>query len=393
MNSEDQAGFHDVWAEIDLNAISHNVSALKHILAPGTRLMAAVKANAYGHGVLEVAGQALSSGADALGVARISEAMQIREGGIDVPILIFGHTPQALAPRLIDYDLTQAVWSYETAAILSDIAQAGKTKIKAHINIDTGMGRLGILPCDLTRPCDPGYIREEAPLQMVEAVCRLPGLYVEGIYTHFASADEADKTSATRQFKIFSEFLARLKQNGIEFKIRHAANSAAIIDMPETHLDMVRAGIAIYGYYSSGSVNTRKISLRPALTLKSRIIHLKAVGAGFKVSYGGTEETAHPTTIATVSVGYADGYSRRLSSKGKMMIAGRLAPVIGRVCMDQTMLDVGCLPDVRVGDEVVVLGSQGNSPIAVDEIAKYLNTISYEILTGISHRVARIYRW
>jgi alanine racemase len=214
---------------------------------------------------------------------------------------------------------------------------------------------------------------------------------VEGIYTHFASADESDKTSASRQFKIFSEFLARLKQKGIEFKIRHAANSAAIIDMPETHLDMARAGIAIYGYYPSRSVNTRKIRLRPALTLKSRIIHLKTVGAGFKVSYGGTEETAHPTTIATVSVGYADGYSRRLSSKGKMMIAGSLAPVVGRVCMDQTMLDVGHLPDVRVGDEVVVLGSQESSPIAGDEIAKLLNTISYEILTGISHRVARIY--
>lgn len=392
MNSENQAASHDVWAEIDLKAISHNVSELKRILSNGARLMAAVKANAYGHGVLEVAGQALASGADALGVARISEAIQIREGGIDAPILIFGHTPKALAANLIDYDLTQAVWSYGAAVILSDIARSGNAKIKAHLNIDTGMGRLGILPCDLTRHFDPGCISEEA-INMVEAVCRLPGIDVEGIYTHFASADEADKTSAAHQFNIFSEFLARLKQKGIEFKIRHAANSAAIIDMPETHLDMVRAGIAIYGYYPSGSVNTRKISLRPALTLKTRIIHLKAVGAGFKVSYGGTEETAHPTTIATVSVGYADGYSRRLSSKGQMMIAGRLATVIGRVCMDQTMLDVGHLPDVRVGDEVVVLGSPENAPIGVDEIAKLLNTISYEILTGISHRVARIYCW
>jgi len=391
VNSEDQVAPYDVWAEIDLKAISHNVSEMKRILSKNTRLMAVVKANAYGHGVLEVAGQALFSGADALGVARISEAIQIRKGGIDAPILIFGHTPQALAVSLIDYDLTQAIWSYETAVTLSDIARSCNAKIKTHINIDTGMGRLGVMPCDLTRPSDPVYILKEA-VNLVEAVCRLPGIDVEGVYTHFASADEADKTAAIRQFKIFSEFLARLKQKGIEFKIRHAANSAAIIDMPETHLDMARAGIAIYGYYPSGSVNSRKISLRPALTLKSRIIHLKTVGAGFKVSYGGTEETAHPTTIATVSVGYADGYSRRLSSKGKMMIAGRLATVIGRVCMDQTMLNVGPLPDVRVGDEVVVLGSRENSPIAVDEIAKLLNTISYEILTGISHRVVRIYR-
>ncbi|MFZ2632240.1 MAG: alanine racemase [Desulfosalsimonadaceae bacterium] len=381
---------HDVWAEIDLKSISHNIKAIKSILASKTGLMAVVKANAYGHGVLEVTEQALSAGASALGVARISEAIQIREGSFDAPILIFGHTPQALAGKLIDYDLTQALWSYETADILSRIARSGNTKIKVHINIDTGMGRLGILPCDLTRPYEPGHILKDA-VKTVEAIHRLPGIEVEGIYTHFASADEADKTSAIRQLEIFTEFLTQLKQRGIEFKIKHAANSAAIIDMPETHLDMVRAGIAIYGYYPSRSVDTRKISLRPALTLKSRIIHLKKVGAGFKVSYGSTEETAHPTAIATVSVGYADGYSRRLSSKGKMMIGDRLAPVIGRVCMDQTMLNVGHLPDVRVGDDVVVLGSMKNSPIAVDEIANSLNTISYEVLTNISHRVAREY--
>ena len=252
---------HDVWAEIDLKSISHNVREIKSLLSgPETRLMAAVKANAYGHGLLEVTGQVLSAGADALGVARISEAIEIREGGFDAPILIFGHTPAAVVSRLIDYDLTQALWSYETAVILSDVARSRNTKIKVHINIDTGMGRLGILPCDLTRPYKPGHILNDA-VKMVEAVCGLPGIEPEGIYTHFAASDEPDKTSALRQFAIFSEFIERLKRKGIEFKIRHAANSAAIIDMPETHLDMVRAGISIYGYYPSRSVNTRKISL------------------------------------------------------------------------------------------------------------------------------------
>jgi len=390
VNSGEQLIPHDVWAEIDLTSISYNVRQIKSLLSAETRLLAAVKANAYGHGLLEVTGQVLSAGADALGVARISEAIEIREGGFDAPILIFGHTPAAVVSRLIDYDLTQALWSYETAGILSDAARARNTKIKVHINIDTGMGRLGILPCDLTRPYKPGHILNDA-VKMVEAVCGLPGIEPEGIYTHFAASDEPDKASALRQFAIFSEFIERLKRKGIEFKIRHAANSAAIIDMPETHLDMVRAGISIYGYYPSRSVDTRKISLRPALTLKSRIIHLKKVGAGFKVSYGGTEETDRPTIIATVSVGYADGYSRRLSSKGKMMIGNCLVPVIGRVCMDQTMLNVGDVPGVRVGDDVVVLGSQNNLPIAVDEIANILNTISYEVLTSIAHRVPREY--
>ena len=382
---------HDVWAEISLKEISHNIREIKRILAPGARLMAVVKANAYGHGVLEVTGQAISAGADALGVARISEAVQIRKGGFDAPILIFGHTPQALAPMLMDYDLTQSIWSRETAAVLSQTARSENAKIKVHINIDTGMGRLGIMPCDLTQPYSPGHISKDA-VKTVEAIHRLHGLDIKGIYTHFAAADEADKRSTIRQFEIFNEFVERLKQEGIEFQLCHAANSAAILDMPETHLDMVRAGISIYGYYPSQSVNRDKIALRPALTLKSRIIHLKKVGAGFRVSYGGTEETLQPTAIATVSVGYADGYSRRLSSKGEMMIGGCLAPVIGRVCMDQTMLNVGHLPDVRVGDEVVVLGSRENSPIAADEIAKLLNTISYEVLTSISHRVARTYR-
>lgn len=373
-----------------MSAIAHNVREIRRLLTGGAALMAVVKANAYGHGVLEVAGATIENGATALGVARISEAVQIREGGIGVPVLIFGHTPRALADRLIDYGLTQAIWCRETAEMLSDVARARKTKIRVHLNVDTGMGRLGILPCDLTDSGPQSLISADA-VQTVAAIHRLPGIDMEGVFTHFASADEPDKRAARRQLTIFMAFLARLKQEGVEFPIRHAANSAAIMELPETHLDMVRAGIAMYGYSPSRFMDVQKIDLRPALTLKSRIIHLKKVGTGFKVSYGGTGETVLPTTIATVSVGYADGYSRRLSSRGKMVINGDPAPVIGRVCMDQTMLDVGHLPGVRVGDEVTVLGGK-DAPNTVDEIANELNTISYEVLTNISHRVARHYR-
>lgn len=352
--------------------------------------MAVVKANAYGHGILEVAGQVISAGAHVLGVARINEAIQLREFGLDVPILIFGHTPPEMAGALIDYHLTQTFWSYQTARLLSDAAQSMNQKIKAHLKVDTGMGRLGVVPCDLCRTPESPYISDHA-VKEVELIKRLPGIDLEGIYTHFATADAADKTLALRQFDIFNQFLGHLKKQGIEFKTRHAANSAAIIDMPETHLDMVRAGISVYGYYPSGSVYSNKIDILPAMTLKSRIIHLKEVNSGFAVSYGATEKTFRPTVIATVSIGYADGYRRLLSSKGKMLVCNRLAPVIGRICMDQTMLDVGEIPDVAMGDEVVVFGPHEKLSIGADNIAKHINTISYEVLTGVSDRVSRVY--
>ena len=380
----------DVWAEVDLRSISYNIRQIKKILAPDVRLMAVVKANAYGHGILEVAGHVLSEGANELGVARISEAIQIREAGIDVPILIFGYTPPEKASSLINYHLTQTLWSYQAARSLSNVAESGSQKIKAHLKVDTGMGRLGVLPDDGALPDKKIDFRGNAIKEAV-AIKNLPGIALEGIYTHFATADAKDKSSANRQFELFCGFLEQLKEQGVEFKIRHAANSAAIIDMPETHLDMVRAGISIYGYYPSDSVDMNKLKILPVMTLKSRIIHLKSVSAGFAVSYGSTEKTARPTVIATVSIGYADGYSRQMSSKGKMLVRGRLAPVIGRVCMDLTMLDVGEIPNVAVGDEVVVFGPHDNLPVGADNIANHINTISYDVLAGISGRVYRVY--
>jgi alanine racemase len=380
-----------VWAEVDLEAIAHNVRELRRITDPGADLMAVVKANAYGHGAVEVTRKALENGADSLGVARIEEGIELRKAGVKESILIFGYTPPALAHKLIAFDLTQTVWSYTTAQALSDIAVSSNKQIKVHLKVDTGMGRLGLLP-DCRRPPVTEQNLMGNAICEVESISSLAGLELEGVYTHFASADSSDKTYAGKQFEIFVDFLNELRRAGINPPLCHAANSAAIIDMPETHLDMVRAGIAIYGLYPSDEVNKRRIVLKPAMTLKSKIVHLKKVPSGFKVSYGSTYKTQRPTTIASIPVGYADGFNRLLSSRGHMLVRGRRAPIVGRVCMDQTMLDVGHIPGVNLEDEVVIFGKQKDGSITVDEIAASLNTINYEIVSALTARIPIIYQ-
>lgn len=389
---------YDVWAEIDLKALSSNIRELKGLLKGPTRFMAVVKADAYGHGAIHTAGQAVSAGADVLGVARLGEAVELRHAGIDVPILIFGKTPPQQAGKLVAYDLIQTVWSCREAAEFSARAAAIGCRIKAHIKIDTGMGRLGM-------PAGPGSSPRSSPGSssgedsaafgaVVDDICaiyRLEGLACEGIYTHFASADDADKRMASQQLAIFNRLLDHLEKRGVRFDVRHAANSAAVIDMPETHLDMVRAGISMYGYYPSKAVNHQNAGLVPVMTLKSRIVQLKTVGPGFTVSYGATARTARKTTIATVAIGYADGYSRLLSAAGKMTVRGRLVPVLGRVCMDYTMVDVGDVPDVAVGDDVTVFGGAKTNVLTAEWLADKTGTIHYEVLTSVSKRVCRLY--
>ncbi len=380
-----------VWAEVDLKAIAHNIRELRRITNPKTRFMAVVKANAYGHGIIEVAGQSLENGAGALGVAHIEEGIQLRKAGIDAPVLIFGYTPPTHAKKLIELDLTQTVYSYETSRALSEAVAAYSKKIKVHIKVDTGMGRLGLLP-DRLRLSKYNKKITDSSVGEVESIFRLPMLDVEGIYTHFATADESDRSYAGKQFEIFMDILNQLCIAGLEIPVTHAANSAAIINMPETHLNMVRAGISIYGLYTSEEVDRSIIKLKPAMELKTKLIHLKKVPAGFKISYGTTYETEKPTTIATVSIGYADGLNRLLSSKGRMLVCGgQSVPIVGRICMDLTMLDVGNIPEIAIGEEVVVFGKQGNSSITVDEIASTINTINYEVVSTIMERVPRIY--
>ena len=378
------------WAEIDLSAVAHNVRELRRITHANARLMVAVKANAYGHGAVEVARTALDNGAEALGVARLQEGIELRDAGLTAPILVFGYTPPSQTMVLHQYDLKQTVYALPTAETMSEVAVSNGIKIKVHLKVDTGMGRLGMLP-DSRRYIDPGLPADKTALADVLAINDLGGLELEGVMTHFATADSRDKTYAREQFACFQAFLADLDQAGLTVPIKHAANSGAIIDMPETHLDMVRAGISLYGLYPSDEVDKSRLTLKPAMSLKTRIIHLKRVPAGFNISYGCTYTTSAPTTIATVALGYADGYNRLLSSQGHMLVRGCKVPIVGRVCMDLTMLDVGAVPQVALEDEVVALGCQKAEEITVDEVANTLNTINYEVVSTITKRVPRLF--
>ena len=379
-----------IQAEIDLDAVAANTRELRRITRPEARLLVAVKANAYGHGLVAVARQALGSGADALGVARMPEALLLRDAGIDAPVLIFGFTPPSNVEALVRHDLIQTVYAPETAKAYAE--GIGKTggRLKVHLKVDTGMGRLGILP-DSRRYVEPGMSVSDHAVREVLAIAGLKELTLEGIFTHFASSDSADKRFAEEQFGTFMAFLDQLKRSGIEFELRHAANSGAVIDMPHTHLDMVRAGVSLYGLYPSDEVDKSRIDLIPVMTLTARIVHLKKVPAGFPVSYGMTHRTPSPTVIATVPVGYADGFNRRLSNRGHMLVRGQKAPIVGRVCMDLTMIDVGHIAGVAVEDEVVILGRQANEAITADDLAGLLGTINYEITSAITARVPRVF--
>ena len=379
-----------IWAEVDLSAIAHNVRELRRLTRPQARVMAVVKANGYGHGAVAVARTALANGAEWLGVARLAEGIHLRENGFDAPILVFGPTLPADAGLLIDFDLRQSITSLDAAGAYSAAACARGRRIKAHLKFDTGMGRLGLVPAALSGGSSPDAAGAEF-IREATAIATLPGIDAEGVFTHFAAADSADLSSAKRQLAIFREVLERLRSAGLEFAIRHAANSAGVIALPEAHLDLVRPGIAVYGLNPSDEIDLQGVDLRPAMALKARLIQVKRVPAGFSVSYGMTHRTPQPTTIATVPAGYADGLNRSLSNRGQMLVHGQRVPIVGRVCMDLTMLDVGAAPGVQVGDEVVIFGSQGHAGIPADEVARLLGTINYEIVCAVSGRVPRVY--
>lgn len=374
-----------IWAEIDLNAIAHNVRQLRHITDSKARLLVAVKANGYGHGAVQVARTALQNGADLLGVARVDEAVALRQAGIQAPILVMGYTSAQKTQLLVDHQLMPALYNLENAEKMSAALTAQERTMACHIKVDSGMGRLGI-PCDALK-----LDGSTSAVKEIMAVAQLPGLELSGLFTHFATADAVDKGFARLQFSRFQQLLADLQAAGLHIPLRHAANSGAIIDMPETHLDMVRAGISVYGLFPSPEVDQSRIDLSPALTLKAKIIHLKQVPAGTKISYGGTWEASKTTTIATIPVGYGDGYSRLLSNRGQMIVRGKRAPIVGRVCMDLTMLDVGHIDGVTMEDEVVLIGRQGEEEISADEIANRLGTINYEVVTSLMARVDRVY--
>ena len=376
---------HLIHAEIDLGAIAHNVRQLRQITHPEARLLVAVKANGYGHGAFEVARTALQAGADWLGVARLEEALALRRQGVTAPILILGSTPAGAVQYLLDHHLTASVFTLENARQLARGARAAGKTLRVHVKVDSGMGRLGLV-CDELR-----LERKSRAVDEIAAIGKCKGLCLEGVFTHFATSDEKDKTYARRQFSLFQTLLRDLDTAGIRIPIRHAANSGAIIDMPETHLDMVRAGVSVYGLYPSPDVDHARIVLIPALALKAKVLYVKQVPAGTRISYGGTHVTPSATTVATVAAGYGDGYNRRLSNCGSMLIHGQRVPIIGRVCMDLTMVDVGRIPGVRIGDEAVLIGRQGEARLSAEELAQTLATINYEVVTALTGRVKRVY--
>ena len=367
------------WAEIDLDALSHNIREIRRVTDARAGIMAVVKANGYGHGAVEVSRVVLENGATRLAVARSAEGVELRMAGIGAPILVMGYTPVQMIREVAEYKLDQVVYGGDYALEVNEQAGRMGVKIPVHIKIDTGMGRLGVV-------AGTGSAVEE-----VKKIAALPHLQAVGIFTHFASADSAEKTYTITQMESFLNLLESLRREGLEFPFKHSANSAAIIDLPESALNMVRAGISLYGLYPSEEVDKGRLELQPVMTLKTRIAQLKEVPPGFSVSYGCTYITPKNTVIATLPVGYADGYSRLLSSKGEILVRGRRAPIVGRICMDQCMIDVGHIPGVTTGDEVVLFGKQGHCILPVEEVARWIGTINYEVVCMLSSRVPRVY--
>lgn len=366
------------WLEIDLEAIAHNVKELRRVTQPTARLMAVVKANAYGHGAVEVSRVALANGADWLAVATLDEALELRKSGFSAPLLVMGHVPEERAEEIVAAELRPAVFHSGFARALSQAAvKLGRT-VPVHVKVDSGMGRIG-------------FPAGREAVGAVKNISQLPGIRVEGIFTHLAASDSEDKRFARLQLQRFDQVWEALKAEGLEIEIRHAANSGAIIDLPESHYQIVRAGISLYGYYPSDEVKKQAVALKPAMTLKAEVVQVKEVAAGTPISYGMTYYTSRPSRIATLPLGYADGYPRLLSNRAEVLVRGQRAPVVGRVCMDQLMIDVGHLPQVEPGDEVVLLGEQMGQRISAEELGRWAETINYEIVTRMGSRLDRVY--
>ena len=370
---------------VDLSALIHNLAQLRRTTAASAQIMAVIKANAYGHGAVAIAETLIENGVSFLCVARVSEAVELRDAGIKAPILLFGDVLPCQIAYMASHDIRATVTSLESARIISQEAVKCKNSIKVHIKVDTGMGRLGILPSalSLTKPVDGHGPAEEE----IRRISIMKGLSVEGIYTHFASADCKDKTHTMGQVALFSDLLKRLGARGICPPISHAANSAAILEVPQSHFNMVRAGISLYGLWPSIEVDRELADLKPVMSITSSIIHIKEVPRNFGVSYGSTHVTPGKTTIATVPIGYADGYNRLLSSRGHMIVKGEKVPVVGRVCMDFTMIDVNNVPDVKVGDPVTIMGREGDCEVSADDIADLCSTINYEVVSSLTRRM------
>lgn len=364
------------WVEVDLGAIAHNVRALNALTPKATRLMAVVKADGYGHGSVEVAQTALAAGAERLGVATVEEALLLRQAGIAAPVHILSQPPAEAVELLIEHDIITTVTDRDFAASLSRAATRRGAQAVYHLKVDTGMNRIGV--------------RAEDAAGMARWLRDLPGLFMEGVFTHFATADDPGDWDFARQEARFSGAFELMRNEGIKPHLVHAANSAATILHPETHLDMVRCGITIYGLHPSAATVDR-VDLKPAMQVKARVSFVKEIGLGEGVSYGLTWQAPGRATIATLPLGYADGVHRVLSNQMDVLIGGRRCQQVGRVCMDQLMVEVPAGTRVQPGDEAVLVGAQGRSTILLDELAEAAGTINYEMACGFALRMTRRY--
>ena len=369
--------YYRVYAKIDLDAIENNIIEMKKNLGEHTQMAAVLKTDGYGHGAVPIA-SVIKDKVRAFAVATIDEGMNLRRHRIENDIFILGFLPDSRIDDAIKNNIWPAIFSFEMAQKISRKAEKAGIQAKIQIKVDTGMGRIG-------------FRVNEDSLKEVIKIAKLPYISIEGIFTHFASSDSSDKKMTHSQYEQFCQFIRQLEENGVKIPLHHCDNSAGIIDVPEDSMDMVRAGISLYGMYPSDEVNKKSVMLSPALSMKSHIIYLKEVDAGQGISYGSTFVTKRRTKVATVPVGYGDGYQRNLSNRGYVLIRGKKVNIIGRVCMDQFMVDVTDLEEVCEGDEVTLIGTDGANTITTEELAELAGTFNYEFVCDLGKRVPRVY--
>lgn len=369
--------FRPAWVEINLDNLVYNARQIKNKVGDKD-IIGVVKADAYGHGAVEVALTLLKNGFTKLAVAILDEGIELRKSGIKCPIMILGITPDFLFEDLIKYNIEPTIACYEDASSLSKAAVKYNKTVKVHIALDTGMGRIG-------------FLTNDESVDTIYKISKLPNIEIESLFSHFSTADELDKTYTNFQFDEYKKFYNKLVDKKVKINMKTIANSAAIMELPFTYFDEVRPGIIIYGYYPSNEVDKNKLNVKPVMTLKANIVHLKTLDEGKYIGYGRKFKTSRKTVIATLPIGYADGYSRRLSQKSKVIINNKLAPVVGNICMDQCMVDVTDVGEVSVGDEVILMGEKENLKFNADSIASILETINYEVLCMMSRRLPRIY--
>ena len=365
------------FAEVNLDAIAHNIQQARRITSPQAKVMGVVKADGYGHGAYHVSKTLLDNGADMLGVAFVDEAVQLRKQGFDVPILLLGYTGVAEAENLLAYDITPTMFDCAVAQGFSDFASRSGKKMKIHIKIDTGMSRIGFV-------CNKYECTQKIKREILE-IAKMPMLEIEGIFTHFSTADDPDSSYTLQQFDLFTELCEELEKEGLHIPLRHVCNSAATIRFPQMHLDLVRPGIILYGLAPFEEVG---MDLIPAMEFKSTVVQLKELDMNTFVGYGNTFKTDRKTVLATIPTGYADGYFRSLSNRAYAYVNGHMAKIVGRICMDQCMLDVTDVKNIRIGDHVTLFGG----PVPTGEIADLAGTIHYEIVCAVGKRVPRIYK-